>query len=92
METNFESFEAATNLFLESASWLEDSDAPAIHALRKTAWSLDLNMKSPLLQQYRYFYQQLLNKRPDNNDPESESPIAAFFKQRDGTVTEPAGV
>lgn len=80
METD--SFVEETEKFIESATWLDDADRPAVHALRKLAFKLDLSLTAPIMQQYRFFYGQLSSGRPAA-DSGAVDPVDKFFDQRD---------
>ena len=59
------SFTQAVQIFLDHATWLDDSHQVAITSLEKIAESLDRRVSASLLAEQTKLYRLLLNAKPD---------------------------
>ena len=75
----YNSYVDATNAFIDSADWLTERDAPAVHSLLSAAAALDDKLVVALLTTYGVIYRHLVDRAPaDAEDIGSE--VAQFLK------------
>ena len=61
------SFTQAVQVFLDSATWLDNSHQVAITGLEKCAASLDTRMSASLMAELTKLYRLLINAKPDGD-------------------------
>lgn len=66
------SYKTSVRRFINEATWLEESDIPAITALKSAAEMLDKETTPPMLGQFRLLYNSLLKKKPESGEPDDD--------------------
>lgn len=71
------SFSQAVQIFLDHATWLDDSHQVAVTSLEKIAEQLDRRVSAGLLAEQTKLYRLLINARPEN--PEKDDALDNFL-------------